>query len=131
MAVLPQQAEFWLEQSADAETAFLSAVADLIFVERHRYPAHVLRAALDVEVRDYHRVGSTVASDDEEEEDDDRDETSQVSDEDEPGESVHPHPGGEPDPSLNKPKPAPLHRGLREDQGAIQAFGAKASAGRR
>jgi hypothetical protein len=107
-AVLIGQKELWLNADHDLHNAFFGAIADLIFTkERPRFMPAVLKAALDAEVREFHRP----AADGRREDDTDGDPTSPEETEDaEVGESGRPHPGGPPAPD-RKPNPAPLHRG--------------------
>jgi hypothetical protein len=107
-AVLIEQKELWLDADHDLHNAFFGAIADLIFTkDRPRFMPAVLKAALDAEVREFHRPAG-----DEEKEDDAEGETPSPDghEDGEVGESGRPHPGGPPEPA-RKPNPAPLHQG--------------------
>lgn len=115
-AVLPANHELWLEAGEDLESAFFSAIAELIFMPPvPRYFADVLQAALATEVREFHRTAppaddiSQASAD----EDQDPDHASELEDGENQAETQHSHPGGDPDPSLNKPNPKPIYRGGR------------------
>jgi hypothetical protein len=112
-AVVLDSHELWLEASDDPHAAFFSAIAEVIFAPPvKRYFADVLRAALAAEVRDFHRPTPEVDDLPQGRDDDaDPDHTPASGDDDDQAETQQPHPGGEPDPSLNTPKPGPIYRG--------------------
>jgi hypothetical protein len=106
-AVVPSARELWLDADQDLEAAFFGAIAEMIFLPpRPRYLASVLRTALAADFRDFQRAADLF---DRDEVDDDG--GAGEADEGEPGESTHAHPGGEPNPALNQPRPAPIYRG--------------------
>lgn len=113
-AVLPANHELWLEAGEDLQSAFFSAIAELIFIPPvRRYYADVLQAALAAEVREFHRTTpqADAPSQTPEDEDHDPDHTADPEDDEDQTETQHPHPGSDPDPSLNKPNPKPIYRG--------------------
>lgn len=113
-AVLPDA--IWIDRRGDAGDLLMSAIAELVFVKpRPRYLAAVLREALRHQVREFDpRIGPKADDDtDDDEADDDRGDGT--------GESDQHHPGGEPDPARNKPRPGKLFTGAGSGTGTKKA----------
>jgi hypothetical protein len=96
----------WLDADGDLDDLLMHAISDLVFIQpRPRFLPAILKAALSAGARDYRPSDDLVIEDDEPDAAQDQD------DEDEANEATHRHPGGEPNPASNQPKPGPIYRG--------------------
>ncbi|MBI0477025.1 hypothetical protein D9601_16865 [Sphingomonas sp. MA1305] len=102
--VLPNA--IWIDRAGDTGDLLMKAIAELVFVKpRPRYLAAVLKEALRHRVREFDPRSEAGSADPDDDEDggDDRDSGT--------GESDQHHPGGEPDPARNTPRPGKLFAG--------------------
>lgn len=98
------QDEIWLDRDSDLDDLLMRAIADIVFVKpRPRYLSSVLKDALRHRTYDF-RAAQTP-------DDYEQDGYDEKTGEEEAAESSQPHPGSEPDPKRNQPKPGELYAG--------------------
>lgn len=100
--VLPN--EIWLDRDGDLDDLLMKAIADIVFLKpRLRWLSSVLKDALRHRTRDFRATEQPDSYE--------QDGYDEKSAEEKAGESSRPHPGSEPDPKRNNPKPGELYSG--------------------